>query len=130
MASLTGPLYSRVLRRVQSARATGSATSLVLVQQKVCVPVTARMCASFPGVYHIAVLAECAESGATVLLEHGPAVYDPRRELEPGTVRIALPGVRDTLEELLAFEATLPTRYLPGVRDCRHHVLDILAHVY
>jgi hypothetical protein len=127
MSGLTGPLYSRVLHKIQGARPTGTATNVSLFQQRVCVPVI-NVCA--PRIYHVGLLAE--SESQKCIFEHGPVTYDISRTLlhKDDTIFIALPSVRHTLEELIEFEKTLPHKYVVGLRDCRHHVLDILDFLY
>jgi len=38
--------------------------------------------------------------------------------------------VHNTIENIAEFEARLPTKYIIGIRDCRHHVLDLLHYLY
>ena len=122
--NLHGPLYSKVLRRVQGARCTGHATSITLIQQPVCF--VKNVCP--PMVYHVALLGEA--EGDRRIFEHGPVRYDVARAVGDSDVLVALPSVRRTLDDIAAFEATLPTQYVIGVRDCRHHVLDLLDFLY
>ena len=138
MSYLTGALYARVLKAVETARQTGETTSVVLVQQKICVrpgrpgrgPVVCP-----PGMYHVGLLAR-SDQGATRtrVLEHGPVKYDASRfeldQITDPTIFVPLPSVHNTLDDIAAFEASLPTKYIIGIRDCRHHVLDLLNYLY
>ena len=137
MSYLTGALYARVLKAVENARQTGETTSVVLVQQKICVRAGGRatgrgpvMCP--PGVYHVGILARSGD--AKRVFEHGPVKYDASRfeqqAMEDPTLFIPLPSVENSLEDLAAFESSLPTKYIIGIRDCRHHVLDLLNYLY
>lgn len=125
MSYLNGPLYSKVLRQVQGAKQTGSATHVMLVQQRVCL-VRQRVCP--PLIYHVG-LVVADRNGRHHLLEHGPVKYDPLRPLE-SCYAAALPSVRNSIDEIIEFERSLPTEYILGIRDCRHHVLDILEYLY
>lgn len=125
MSYLSGPLYSKVLRRVQNAKETGSATRVLLLQQRVCL-LQQRVCP--PLIYHVGVLV-ANEDGRRHLLEHGPVKYDPTRSLE-SCYAVALPSVHNTVDDIMEFERSLPTEYVIGIRDCRHHVLDVLEYLY
>jgi hypothetical protein len=88
-----------------------------------------------PGVYHVALLARSDARGATRtrVLEHGPVKYDASRfelELVDPAIFIPLPSVHNTIDDIIEFEASLPTKYIIGIRDCRHHVLDLLNYLY
>ena len=122
MSHLTGPLYSRVLKKIELARPTGATTQVSLIQQRVCL---VKVCP--PRIYHVGLLA--AQHNEHRIFEHGPVTYDPLRDLSD-TVFIPLPPVRNTLEDIAAFERTLPKTYVLGARDCRHHVLDLLEYLY
>lgn len=125
MSQLTGPLYSRVLAKIEKARPTGKTTSLALIQQRVCV--LPKVCP--PHIYHVGLVAE--SSGRKHIFEHGPIEYDPLRALEfEDTVYVQLPSVINTIDDILTFELTLPTKYIIGMRDCRHHVIDLLDYLY
>ena len=85
-----------------------------------------------PGAYHVGLLARSAR-GDTRVLEHGPVKYDAARfetHIIDPTIFVPLPSVRNTLDEIVEFEASLPTKYIIGIRDCRHHVLDLLNYLY
>lgn len=120
---LTGPLYSRVLRKIESARQTGSMTKITLLQQPVCV---ARVCP--PMVYHVGLIGITGNDRR--LFEHGPVKYDGSREMCDRTLLIPLPSVWNTLDDISEFEATLSPQYLVGIRDCRHHVLELMKYLY
>jgi hypothetical protein len=120
---LTGPLYSRVLRKIESARQTGSTTKITLLQQPVCV---ARVCP--PMVYHVGLIGITGDDRR--IFEHGPIKYDQTRPMCDRTLLIPLPSVRNTLDDISAFEAMLSPQYIVGIRDCRHHVLDLLDYLY
>jgi len=126
---LSGRLYSKVLHKIQSARETGQTTRLTLIQQKVCLATVGRLQVCPPMLYHVGLLAETEDRQR--IFEHGPVQYDQTRGFDDEkTLRIPLPSVHNALEDILAFEETLPTKYLIGVRDCRHHVLDLLGYLY
>jgi len=120
---LTGPLYSRVLRKIESARQTGEKTRVTLVQQPVCL---ARVCP--PMIYHVGLLGVTGNDRR--LFEHGPVKYDGSREMCDKTVLIPLPSVWNSLDEISEFESMLSSKYIVGIRDCRHHVLDLLGYLY
>lgn len=121
---LSGPLYSTVYEKVRLARSTGDATKLALIQQRVCMPTTT-VCSP---IYHVGLLGESGNRRR--IFEHGPVKYNPLREINGDTIIIDLPAVKQTLDELEAIERTLPSIYFVGIRDCRHHVLDLLAIIY
>jgi hypothetical protein len=120
---LTGPLYSKVLRKLEVAQSTGTTTRVTLLQQPVCL---ARVCP--PMVYHVGLIGD--SGGTRRIFEHGPVKYDASREMCDRTLVIPLPSVNNTLEDIIEFEKTLPARYVIGIRDCRHHVLDLLDYLY
>ena len=124
MPHLTGPLDSRVLKKIETARPTGTATKVSLLQQRVCL---VKVCP--PMIYHVGLLACESGSERRLIFEHGPVAYDAARDLSD-TVFIPLPPVDNTLEDIAAFERTLPKKYVLGARDCRHHVLDLLDYLY
>jgi hypothetical protein len=64
------------------------------------------------------------------IFEHGPVKYDVHRSMCDKTLLIELPYVHNSIEDIVAFESMLPTTYLLGYRDCRHHVLDLLEYLY
>ena len=43
---------------------------------------------------------------------------------------IALPNIDNSIQDVLELEESLPSLYLLGVRDCRHHVSDMLKLCY
>lgn len=45
-------------------------------------------------------------------------------------ISIRLPNTHRTLDELVDYENKLPNMYMLGVRDCRHHVSDMLCFCY
>jgi len=120
---LTGPLYSRVLRKIERAKPTGTVTRVTLLQQPVCL---ARVCP--PMIYHVGILGFNGDERR--IFEHGPVKYDMHRPMCDNTVLIELPYVHNSLDDIAAFELTLPTTYVVGYRDCRHHVLDLLEYLY
>jgi hypothetical protein len=123
---LTGPLYATVLRKLQRATSTGTTTQLSLIQQRVCVGPAKIVCP--PHTYHVGIVARSGE--ARRLFEHGPIMYDPDRPFGDETITIPMPSVRDSIEEIEAFEKTLQTSYVLGYYDCRHRVLDLLTYLY
>ena len=124
MSYLTGPLYSKVLKKIHTARSTGDVTSVALIQQRICL---VKVCP--PMMYHVGILA--VSEGGQRIFEHGPVAFDSARDLvKENTIFIPLPSVANSLEDLEQFQATLPKKYVMGVRDCRHHVVDILDYLY
>lgn len=122
-------LYGDLLRRAdhahQTVHVTAPATNLYMVQQHLLdrkVPL-----------YHVALLGEDRRTGAKRLFEHGPIRTNhcmlDQCELE-NAVLAPLPPVAYTIDDIRDFESTLPTRYILGVRDCRHHVRDLMAWCY
>jgi hypothetical protein len=124
-AKLTGPLYSKVLHKIERARQTGATTHMTLLQQPVCL---VRVCP--PMIYHVGLIGVSSTDGERRIFEHGPVKYDLSREMCDKTLMIPLPSVKNTLDEIAAFESLLPDQYLVGIRDCRHHVLDLLDYLY
>ena len=128
MSSLKGPLYSKIYRKVREARPTGTKTGVALFQQRVCVVVCP------PGIYHVGLIVRDERGGVRHerILEHGPVVYDDATfsRRESASVFVPLPDVGDSIEDILEFERRLPKNYVIGVRDCRHHVLDLLEYLY
>lgn len=122
---LTGPLYATVSKRLQSATTTGTTTQLSLIQQRVCVGPAKIVC---PLMYHVGIVARSGETRH--LFEHGPIAYDPDRPFGDETIIIPMPSVRNSIEEIEAFETTLQTSYVLGYYDCRHRVLDLLSFLY
>lgn len=120
---LTGPLYSRVLRKIECARQTGVTTRVTLLQQPVCL---VKVCP--PMVYHVGLIGIAGDDRR--IFEHGPIKYDQSRVMCDRTLLVPLPSVRNTLEDIIAFESTLSPQYMVGIRDCRHHVLDLLEYLY
>jgi len=131
---------SRIFARVRAARSTGDVTSLMLLRQRVCV--SNGVCV--PGIHHVGLLA--VSENETRVFEHGPVrsftvdtpnptaatLYDAGAPLyDAGApLYVPLPSVHNSIADIAAFERTLPRHYVLGVRDCRHHALDLLMYVY
>lgn len=107
---------------------TGTTTQLVFVRQRLVLPVTKHV---LP-LHHVALIAE--DGTRRHILEHGPYRAQGNQSTDDlpalGVLYMPLPSVDLTLEEILAYEDTLPRTYIVGVRDCRHHVRDLLKFVY
>ena len=131
--SATLSTTSRIFARVRAARSTGDVTSLMLLRQRVCV--SHGVCV--PGIHHVGLLA--VSENETRVFEHGPVrsftnptaastLYDA--PLYDAPLYVPLPSVYNSLADIAAFERTLPRHYVLGVRDCRHHALDLLTYLY
>ena len=116
-------MQTRILQRIETARATGTSTHVQLIRQQICI---GRVCPR--QVYHVGLLVHTGANRR--IFEHGPVQYDHRRSLEDGTITVPLPTVWNSIDDIAEFESTLPKQYLIGVRDCRHHVLDLLDYLY
>lgn len=81
-----------------------------------------------PLIYHVAIHAQ--EDIKHKIFEHGPVEYDRFRGFDGDTFVVDLPSVHNSLDDISAFELTLADAYIVGVRDCRHHVLDLLDYLY
>ena len=122
--SLTGPLYSKIYRKIQSARPMGTKTNVTLFQQKLCM---ASLCP--PGIYHVGLLGASLEQER--IFEHGPVTLQARPHfVKNDTIFVPLPSVDRSLDDILEFQESLPKKYVVGIRDCRHHVLDLLEYLY
>lgn len=132
-------LYGDVIRRVDSAHrlarpTTAPSTHLYLVQQQLVV-----IDRKLP-IYHVALLGEDAVTGSRRVFEHGPlrvvdsnkdaCLRDQRRCTIEDAIVSPLPAVEYTIDEIAEYEKTLPTQYIIGRRDCRHHVRDLLTWCY
>ena len=125
---LTGPLYSKVLDKIKTAQTTGTTTRITLIQQRICLAKVARVEVCPPRLYHVGLLAEDNEMRR--IFEHGPVKYDHARDVFEDDIIIPLPSVIQTVQDIEAFEKSLPSKYVIGIRDCRHHVLDLLHFLY
>jgi hypothetical protein len=116
-------MYKHILTKIRAARPTGTTSRVELLGQRICLgPVC-------PRVYHVGIRVH--ERDVHRIFEHGPIAYDPTREIDPATnIIIPLPSVERSIEDIMSFESTLPSTYLVGIRDCRHHVLDLLDYLY
>jgi hypothetical protein len=126
-------LYGDVIRHADRAhslaRPTASpSTNLYLVQQQLVV-----IDRKLP-IYHIALLGEDTVTGARRVFEHGPIRTAADSNKDAQTIQNAivspLPAVEYTIDDIAEFEKTLPTQYIIGRRDCRHHVRDLLTWCY
>lgn len=87
-----------------------------------------------PGIDHVALLFDAprGERREVHVADHGPRTGNLLNDLWVSELRITrLPGLRDTsIDDVRAFEAGLTTAYVPFLRDCRHHVMDVLEYCY
>jgi len=110
-------LYGKIYAHISKAASrTGTTSRVMLIQQRI----------QPTPVYHVGLLVE--ERGYSKIFEHGPVQYDRFRDVDG--IIVPLPPIRQSIREIEDFESTLPTEYLLGIRDCRHHVLDLLHYIY
>ena len=62
--------------------------------------------------------------------EHSPETIDLFTPAWKDEFSIQLPNIPFELQEIVEFEDTLPSNYVFGMRDCRHHVSDVLRFCY
>jgi hypothetical protein len=124
------PALDAAVRQV--ARRPGDAlggTELFLARKPLAVRVgPARLDLAPYNVHHVLLVAR--SRGRTVRLEHCPAGDLPWLDTSSRCRVTKLPACPVDLDELLAFEASLPREYVLGMRDCRHHVIDLLTWAY
>jgi hypothetical protein len=113
---LNTKLYGGIYEVVRTSRPTGNTSRVTLLQQRI----------NSTPLYHVGLYVE--ERGFSKIFEHGPIQYDRFRDLDG--IIVPLPHVQHTIRQLEDFEHTLPKEYIVGVRDCRHHVLDLLTFLY
>ncbi len=86
-----------------------------------------------PAIDHVALLFD-APRGArrdVHIADHGPSTGNLINDIWVSRLTVTgLPPVARTIDEVREFESRLPTEYVPLVRDCRHHVLDVLDWLY
>ena len=121
MHQLKNALYGQVYQRVGTARQTGERLS------RRPDPTTDRGDADRAPLYHVGLVV--MERDDSYIFEHGPVKYDPYREWSESIV-IPLPSVRQSIRDIQHYESTLPQKYIVGIRDCRHHVIDLLDFLY
>lgn len=121
MHQLKNALYGKVYQRVGTARQTGNVSRVVLIQQRIAVM------RFEPPLYHVGLVV--MERDDSYIFEHGPVKYDPYREWSE-SIAIPLPSVHQTIRDIQHYESTLPEKYIVGIRDCRHHVIDLLDFLY
>lgn len=114
-------MYAKIVRKLHNVKSTGTSTHVQLIRQRVCL---GRVC---PPIYHVGLLVDSGTGRH--IFEHGPIAYDQRRDIDFSLV-VPLPTVWNSIGDILDFEDTLPKHYIVGVRDCRHHVLDLLDYLY
>jgi len=123
MHLLSNAVYGKVYKKIQTIpKATGNVSKVLLIQQRIDVFNIQ------PPLYHVGLV--IMEKDLSYIAEHGPIRYDPYRAWDHNSVTVTLPSVHNTIADVCAFETTLPKQYLVGVRDCRHHVLDLLDYLY
>ena len=87
-----------------------------------------------PFVDHVALIFDAprGERRDVHLAVLGPATGNLFNDLWVSDLTVTrLPGLRHvTIDDVREFEAGLTTRYVPFVRDCRHHVMDVLDFCY
>jgi hypothetical protein len=87
-----------------------------------------------PGIDHVALLFDAprGERREVHVADHGPATGNLFNDLWVSRLEVTrLPGLRDTtIDDVREFEAGLTARYVPFLRDCRHHVMDVLDFCY
>lgn len=120
-------VYGDVISTARQAllRPTTGPTTMTLVRCKIYPRVA--------GLYHVGLLAELdSQQPSIAVLEHGPHSLHgaPDYEETEWDRVLQLPGVALTPDELLRYQNQLPKWYLLGVRDCRHHIVDILRFAY
>jgi hypothetical protein len=114
-----GPLERR-LRNIESRPHSGR-TRVYYIRQNLIVPFSI-----YRPLYHVALLSIRDDIARSHHLRS--KLYMPRTD---GNIHIvALPMVSDTPDDIAAYEATLPNTYILGIRDCRHHALDVLNYLY
>lgn len=116
MNILNTKLYGGIYEVVRTSRSTGTTSRVTLLQQRI----------NSTPLFHVGLYVE--ERGFSKIFEHGPIQYDRFREVDG--ISVPLPHVKHSIRQLEEFEASLPKEYLIGVRDCRHHVLDLLTFLY
>ena len=117
MSQIYGPIERRlecIKNRPDSGR-----TRVYFIRQRLIVP-------SPVPLYHVALLS--ARDDIVRAHQLCSKVITPRSD---GRMHIlALPMVSDTPDDIVAYESTLPNAYMLGIRDCRHHALDVLDYLY
>jgi hypothetical protein len=120
---LSNALYGKVYKKIGCIpKATGNVSKVALIQQRIDVMNIQ------PPLFHVGLV--IIEKETWYISEHGPIRYDPYRSFKHNSVTIELPSVHNTIADVQEFELLLPTKYIMGIRDCRHHVLDVLDYLY
>lgn len=87
-----------------------------------------------PYIDHVALIFDAprGERRDVHVADHGPATGNLFNDLWVSDLKVTrLPGLYDvTIDDVREFEAGLTTRYVPFLRDCRHHVMDVLDFCY
>jgi hypothetical protein len=118
MHQLNGPLERRVQSIVKNRPHSGR-TRVYYIRQKLIVP-------SPVPVYHVALLSARDD----IVRAHQLCSKLIVPESDGDMHIVALPMVSDTPDDIMAYEATLPNAYMLGIRDCRHHAMDVLNYLY
>jgi hypothetical protein len=129
MANLNHVVYADVIRYVAKAspvakHAVPAPTNICLLQQRLRLPGPVPL-------YHVGLLGEDVHTGERRLFEHGPEDWVGNRfAIQDDVVCTPLPPVYRALDDISEYANTLPQAYILGIRDCRHHVADILKWCY
>lgn len=115
-------MYSKLYNAILESRQTGRVSKVTLIQQKIRV-----FNVQPPHLYHVGLVLE--DETDRRIFEHGPVQYDPLRSFDDAVI-VPLPSVSHTVEQVQAYQDSMPDTYIPGIRDCRHHVIDLLAFLY
>lgn len=70
-------------------------------------------------------VSEHAPFWSTIIEERQEGLFDWEEEIS-----IQLPNIPYGMTEIMTYDSNLPQTYLLGVRDCRHHVRDMLTFCY
>lgn len=70
-------------------------------------------------------ISEHAPFWSTILEERQEGLFDWEEEIS-----IQLPNIPYGMTEIMAYDKNLPQTYMLGIRDCRHHVCDMLSFCY
>lgn len=117
-----GP-YTSIYNTILKTKQTGTVSRVALIQQQI------RIFNFQPNFYHVGLVIEDAQTQKKRIFEHGPIAYDPHREY-PDAIIVPLPSVELSIDDISAYHRSLPETYIIGVRDCRHHVIDLLTYLY
>lgn len=85
----------------------------------------------FEDVYHVYLeFSECNSNNfcTTYISEHKP-FWDNQQSINQEEI-IQMPNISLEIQDILKLESELPSMYVLGIRDCRHHVVDMLQLCY